>query len=100
MLYSLVNVNERFDRLALDPLHVHHLNFTIETLDTSSHSTYANILRKICENILPRINDKVIEHTVVPFSLEHVFGNVAYPQLRSLSLVNFQRGELVHYFSG
>ena len=32
VFYSLVNVNERFDRLALDSLYVHHLDFVIKPI--------------------------------------------------------------------
>ena len=100
MFYSLVNVNERFDRLVLDPLHVHHLNFAVKTFNSSSHWTYKNILQRICEHILPRINDKVIELTLAPLSIEYVLSNVAYPQLRSLSFSNFEPEILSRYLSG
>ena len=87
---NLVDVNERFDRLVLAPLHVRHLNFAVKRLNSSSNSTYTNILQRICEHVLPGINDQVIELTLAPLSIEYVLGNVVYPQLRSLSFSNFQ----------
>ena len=100
MFYSLVNVNKRFDRLVLDPLHVHHLNFAVKTPNSSTNSTYTNILQRICEHILPRINDQVTELTLAPLSIENVLGNVAYPQLHSLSFIDFQPERLFRYLAG
>ena len=100
MFYSLVDVNQRFDRLALDPLHIHHLNFAIKSLDSSNNPMHADILDRICEKILPRINEQVVELTLEPLSMEYIFRNVYYPQLRSLSLINFQPKTLVRYLAG
>jgi hypothetical protein len=33
IFYSLVGVNQRFDRLALDSLYIHHLDFVMERSD-------------------------------------------------------------------
>ena len=99
MFYSWVNVNERFDRLVLDPLHVQHLNFAIKRFNGSGNLRYTDILERICERVLPRINDKVIGLTLEPLSIEHVLSNVAYPQLRSLSFIDFQPEELSRYFA-
>ncbi|CAF3350599.1 unnamed protein product [Rotaria sp. Silwood1] len=63
VLYSLVNVNRRFDRLALDSLYIRDLDITIITTMNSLYdqtsSTDAQVLSKICEKILPRIHHQV-----------------------------------------
>jgi hypothetical protein len=37
ILYSLVDVNQRFDRLALDPLYIQHLDSVIKRDDIHIH---------------------------------------------------------------
>jgi hypothetical protein len=90
MLYSLVDVNQRFDRLTFDPLHIHHLNLTIESFNNSNSSMYTHIFDRICGKILPRINEKVTKLTLGPLSVEPALGTVDYSQLHLLSFVNFQ----------
>jgi hypothetical protein len=89
ILYSLVDVNQRFDRLALDPIYIHQLDFVIKRDDIHNSSVDTHILDRICSKILPRINEKVKKLTVDPFSMERILGDVDYPQLHSLSLVNY-----------
>ncbi|CAF1424026.1 unnamed protein product [Rotaria sordida] len=90
MLYSLVDVNQRFDRLALDSLYIYHLDFSIEAFNNYNSSTYTHILDRICSKILPRINQKVTKLTVDPLSMERILGAIDYSQLHSLSFVNFE----------
>jgi hypothetical protein len=89
VLYSLVDVNQRFDRLVLDSLHIHHLNFSTKRDDTHNSSVDTHILDRICSKILPRINEKITKLTLEPLSVEPVLGTVHYLQLHSLSFVNF-----------
>ncbi|CAF2723585.1 unnamed protein product [Rotaria sp. Silwood2] len=55
VLYSLVDVNLRFDRLVLDSLYIHHLDFVIKRdyIHNQSKDTY--FLDRICNKVLPRI---------------------------------------------
>ncbi|CAF3467883.1 unnamed protein product [Rotaria sp. Silwood2] len=50
-----------------------------------------NVLSKICEKILPRIHRQLNELIVEQNSLKHILLTVNYPQLDSLSLVNFRK---------
>jgi hypothetical protein len=100
MLYSLVDVNQRFDRLALDSLYVYHLDFSIEAFNNYNSSTYTYILDRICSKILPRINQKITELTVDPLSMKRILGAVDYSQLYSLSFVNFEPKILSRHLTG
>ena len=52
ILYSLVDVNQRFDRLTLNSLYFHDLDFTaVSMLDPKSHE-YSKLINRICENSL------------------------------------------------
>jgi len=90
IFYSLVGVNKRFDRLALDSFYIHHLDFVIKRSDVQNSSADDQSLDQICSKILPRINEKVTKLTVDPFSIKRILGAVHYPQLHSLSLLNYQ----------
>ncbi|CAF1672233.1 unnamed protein product, partial [Adineta ricciae] len=99
-LYSLVDVNERFDEIVLEALHIQCLD-TANMLKESSFDESAPvnqaILRKICEKILPRLHLQLNELVVDQNSLQHILFSNTYPQLSSLSLVNFQQKSLLRY---
>ncbi|CAM4848963.1 unnamed protein product, partial [Rotaria magnacalcarata] len=99
MLYSLVNVNQRFDRVVLDPLNVQYLDFVTKPFNIRNLSIHAQILQKVRENILPRIKDKVKKLTVDPISMKFILGIVRYSQLYSLSLIDYKPKILLQYFS-
>ena len=97
---SLVDVNQRFNRLAFDPFIIHHLDFVIKRNDIPNSSVYTQILDRICSKILPEINEKVYKLTVDQFSMEYILGTIDYPQLHSLSLVNYQSKILLEHLKG
>ena len=92
MFYSLTDVNQRFDRLAYDFFYSYHLNFAIKRENT-------HILDKICSKILPRINQKITQLTLEPLCMERVLATCHYPQLHSLSFVNFDPETLLQYLT-
>ncbi|CAF3173951.1 unnamed protein product [Rotaria sp. Silwood2] len=103
VLYSLVDVNRRFDRLALDSLYINNLNMT-DTMTINSFyeqpcSIDAQVISKISEKILPRIHDQVHKLTIEEFSIKPILLAVNYPQLYSLSLINFQEEMLYQHLT-
>ncbi|CAF2161868.1 unnamed protein product, partial [Rotaria magnacalcarata] len=62
VFHSLVDVNQQFDRLALDYLYVRNIDMTdtmtINSLYDQTSSIDTKILSKISENVLPRIHDQ------------------------------------------
>jgi len=75
VLYSLVNINQQFDRLVLDPLYIHDLNMTSMTFKSAIDQTFSRdnqVLSRIYEEILPRIYHQVNRLTVEPHSMEHI----------------------------
>ncbi len=91
-LYSLVNVNERFDQLILDPLYTRNLDLTIMTMNPFCDYTFSmddRVLDRICKDILPRIHHQINHLTVEQQAVEHILHPIKYPQLYSLSLVDF-----------
>ncbi|CAF3842973.1 unnamed protein product [Rotaria magnacalcarata] len=97
VLYSLVDVNERFNRLIFDPLYIHHLDMTINSSLDHIISIDKQISR-ICEKILSRIQHQIKRLTVEPHSIKPIL-SFNYSLLYSLSLVNFPELILLQYFT-
>jgi hypothetical protein len=72
VLYSLVDVNKRLDRLVLDPFYVRHLDMSINSSFDRISSTDNEVLLRICEKILPRIHDQVTKLTIEPHSIKRI----------------------------
>ncbi|CAF5184415.1 unnamed protein product, partial [Rotaria sp. Silwood1] len=85
MLYSLVNVNQRFDRLVLDPFYIHHLDLTVKPLLYHNSPVNNQIFDRIRTQVLPRIHHKVNKFTVEPLSMECILGTIDYSELNSFS---------------
>jgi len=103
VLYSLVDVNRQFERLALDSHYIRDLDMTnimtINSLYNQTSSIDAQVLSRICERILPRIDHQVRKLTVEEYSMKQIL-NANYSQLYSLSLINFQEEILYQYLTG
>ena len=66
----------------------------------NNFSVDKQVLNRICEEILPRINNKINKLTVDRHSMERILRAVDYPQLYSLSFVNFQPDTLLQHLTG
>jgi len=103
VLYSLVDVNRQFERLALDSHYIRDLDMTnimtINSLYNQTSSIDAQVLSRICERILPRIDHQVRKLTVEEYSMKQIL-TANYSQLYSLSLINFQEEILYQYLTG
>ncbi len=103
VFHSLLDVNQRFNQVALDSLYVRELDMTslvtIHLLYTQTPSFDAQVLRKICEKVLPRINDQVYKLTVDQNTMKPILYTTNYPNLYSLSLVDFQDKVLHEYLT-
>ncbi len=65
-LYSLVNVDQRFDRLVLDLFYVRHLDLPIPSSLNHNSPVNNEIFDRICTKILPQIHHKVTKLTIEP----------------------------------
>jgi hypothetical protein len=102
--YSLVDVNRRFNRLALDSQYVRDLDLTtmknIDSMDDKTSPIDIQFLSRICEKILPRIHHHVQKLIVEQDLMKQVLLAGNYPRLYSLSLVNVQEEILYQYLTG
>lgn len=100
VLYSLVDVNQRFNELIFDYLYISKLDLTFKSSLPYFSSTEKQILDRICEKVLPRIHHQVRELIIEERSIERILRTVTYPQLYSLSIVKFEDVVLAKYLSG
>ncbi|CAF3999621.1 unnamed protein product [Adineta steineri] len=101
VIYSLVDVNERFVHLLFDPFYIQNLNITLMTMKSFCHRTFSiheQVLSNICENILPNIHDQVKQLVIEQHSIKRIL-TYNYSQLYSLSLVNFKEEILFQYLT-
>ena len=96
ILYSLVDVNQRFDRLALDSIYIDDLDFT----PSNKSEEYSRFLDRICTNILPRIHHQINKLTLGQLSKERLLYIFDFPQLYSLSLAFCQPETILKYITG
>jgi len=104
VFYSFVDLNHRFDQLALDYFYIRNLNITniniINSLYNHTSSVDNEILSKICSRVLPRIQDKIYSLTIEEYSMKQVLLAANYSQLYSLSLLNFDEETLYQSLQG
>ena len=103
VVYSLTNVDRRFDRLAVDSVYIHDLKITnilsIKSLYDETSSVDTKVLSKICEQILPRVHHQIHQLTVEEESMKSILSAATYPQLYSLSLINLEEEILYQHLT-
>ncbi|CAF1557365.1 unnamed protein product [Rotaria sordida] len=102
VLYSLVDITQRFNQLIFDPFYIHNLNMTSMTMKSFYDRVYSidnQVLERICKNILPRIYHKITELIVEQYSMERVLQTINYPQLYSLTLMDFSEDVLFNHLT-
>ena len=91
--------HSQLDRILFDDIYVRELDWTIKCWDESISPMDDLVIDRVCKDILPRINEKIIELTLEPNSIERVLHAVHYPNLSSLSLRNFSRKTLIEHLT-
>ena len=102
VFHSLLDSNERFAQIILDPFYIRNLDISIMTMNSFYDRTFSlheEVLSKICERILPKIHHQVHELTIEQHSIERIL-KFNYSQLYSLFLVNFKEEMLFQYLTG
>ncbi|CAF1462398.1 unnamed protein product [Adineta ricciae] len=96
-LYRQSAIHDRLDRLLFDHLYVDELDFTIKSWDNSISPMNDLIIDRVCEQILPHIHDKVRKLIVEPSAVARVLHAVDFPNVSSLSLMNFSTKILIEH---
>jgi hypothetical protein len=100
VLYSLIGVNIRLDKIASDSLFTKHLTFMKRSSNDAIRSLDNSVLNRFCSEILPRIHCKIEWLTLEPLCMERILLAADYPKLQVLSLFNIERETIVRLFGG
>jgi hypothetical protein len=100
VFYSLVGLNRRINRLIFDPFYIHHLDLTGKRVLDHNSPVNNEVFDGFGPKVLHRVHREVNKLTVDSLYMEYIISITDYPQLHSLSLVNFQQETLLKYLTG
>ena len=84
MLYSLVGLNSRLDRVVCDPIFTHSPALVTESSIEGVSSLSIAVVDRFCCEILPQIHDKVSSLILERVSMERILPAGDYPNLFAL----------------
>jgi len=100
VLYSLVEVNQKLDRLAQNITFTRSIDLvTISSNEDNTSRTNA-ILNRFCSDILPRIQHNIECLTLDPLLIDRVLCVGNYPKLHKFTLVSLQLEMASLFFNG
>ncbi|CAF0832410.1 unnamed protein product [Adineta steineri] len=100
VLYYLMDVNQRINRIARDRIFTHHLCLLEYCrIDDSSIPLSGPILDRFCSKILPEIGHQIETLYLERTSIERVLRATNYPNLNSLGLCDIDDDKLVMFLS-
>jgi hypothetical protein len=101
ILYSLIGVDQKFDRLTRDIILTQSLDLTRKnTSNKDNHSKINSIFDQICRHILPQMQHNIQSLTLDCSSIHSVFSIGNYPQLHKLTLVDLHPRMACRMFGG
>jgi hypothetical protein len=100
VLYSLIGVDVRLEKIASDPIFTSHLPLLKRSSNGVIKSLDDPILDRLYSEILPTIHHKIRWLDLEPLSMERVLLTVDYPNLHVLSLFNIEGDLAVRLFDG
>jgi hypothetical protein len=100
VLYSLIGVNRKLDKLARDITFTRSIDLVRILSNKNDHSRTKSILNRFCSSIIPRIQHNIESLTLDPLSMHRVFRIGNYPKLCRLTLVNIGLATTSHIFNG
>jgi hypothetical protein len=101
VLYSLMSVNQRLNRIAHDRIFTRHLCLLEYCrIDDSSIPLSDSILDRFCSKILPEIGHEIETLYLEETSIERVLHATNYPNLNNLGLCDIGDKLVMSLFSG
>jgi hypothetical protein len=100
VLYSLIGVDEKLDRLARDIIFTQSIDLIRISSNEHNHSKTKSILNRFCIDILPRIQHNIQCLTLDSLSIDRVLRIENYPKLHKITLVNLSLEMASRIFNG
>ncbi|CAF3253229.1 unnamed protein product [Rotaria socialis] len=99
VLYSLVGVHKRLNRIAQDSVFTNNLTLLISSSNGFVYSLPDPILDRFCSHILPKIHQKIKWLGLESLSIERILRATNYPNLYGISLYNIQAETAIGLFT-
>jgi hypothetical protein len=90
-LYSLPDVNKRFDIITNDRIFTEHLTLMTNSSNEVNSTLDDSMLHRFCTQILPKIHTKIKWLNLEPVSMGRFLFAAEYPNLYGLTLFNIER---------
>lgn len=100
ILYSLMDVNLRFNQILLDEMFTGCLTMLRVSSDGFIRPPANNILDRFCSEILPKIHDKIKWLNLESLSMKRILLAIDYPNLHGLGLYNMDDETAIRLFKG
>jgi hypothetical protein len=100
VLYSLIGINIRLDKLVNDPVFTEHLTLVRRSSNGVINSLDDSILERFQSEILPKIHYKIKWLDLEPLCMKSILLAADYPNLHGLSLFNIERETILRLFGG
>ncbi|CAF3647386.1 unnamed protein product [Rotaria socialis] len=98
ILYSLVGVNNRLNKIVRDSDFTNHLALTLFTSNGFVYSLPNSIVDRFCLYILPEIHQKIKWLDLESLAMERILLAADYPNLYGISLYNIQTETAISRF--
>jgi hypothetical protein len=100
VLYSLLGVNKRLNKIVHDSIFTNKLSLLITKSNGFVYSLPDPILEQFCSNILPKIRQKIEWLYLESQSMKRILHATNYPNLDGISLYNVEAKTARHLFTG
>ena len=100
VLYSFIGVNERFSRLAREPIFTRSIELIERNDDGITRRLSDLVLDRFYRQILPEIHTLVQSLSVESSVAERCLSVGHYPKLRTLTLADIDQNFAAHHFTG
>ena len=100
VLYSLIGVNKKLDKLVRDITFTRSIDLVTILSNKGDDSRPKSILDRFCFDIIPRIQHNIEFLILDPLSMDRVFRIGNYPKLCRLTLVNLKLVMVCRIFNG
>ena len=98
LLYSLLGVNKRLNKIAHDSIFTSHLSLLRYCSDHSIYPLIDSILDRFCSKILPKIHYKIKRINLESSSMKRILLATNYPNLYGLGLYNLDSEKALYLF--
>ncbi|CAF1380874.1 unnamed protein product [Rotaria sp. Silwood1] len=100
VLYSLMGINKRLDKILHDSIFTTNLTLLKYLLYDSIYSLSNSMLDRYCVEILPKVNNKIKWLNLESSSMKRILLSAKYPNLFGLGIYNIEKETTLRLFTG